>query len=958
MFKQTQLTTLIRTTLLSSLVVYPAVNTSAIAQEQQTDETEVISVTGIRNSLKESAFIKRNATQVVDAITAEDIGKLPDNNIAEALQRVTGLQIGRDAGGEGAGFQVRGLSQNRVEVNGRSLISNNSDNRNNSFTGISSALFAGVEVIKSPSASDTEGALGATVRLKTRKPFDTNPGTVSVTAKLAYDALRKDEVDPELSLFASNTWDSSLGDFGALINVSYQDYNQRTEQVANNGWRKLNAASYTNGGVNSANPGYPVWVPRTNRFQRFDYDRQKVGVDASFQFAPNTELEFFVDTTFIQFDSQQSQPKVVVDLKGGFLGFDYQADDLVTVTHKDGAQQGFLTAANVVSETKSDDPEFGQGGWVKYNPTNVLGEEQQYAFAFGGTYTKDDYIISLQAQTSRATNDVGNINTNFLLAKSEQVLQQVNYDFSGKSLPQVDIMLPNDRSGANREGFYMTNVWARNTDKETGEDSLKIDLEYTLDQGIFTSFETGLRLANRTANRREFQLADVNNYLSDLDPSDPNYDDTTIGQSMNVLLDDLPSQVQNMIVVSDGEYMSGEAGSIPRKWLTLNHMSTDEFKAMADTVLALDDDPAYSGPVSAFNEMPTSWFDIEEKTTAVYAQQNFEGDDFRGNFGVRYVKTDATVAANQNGEPKSESSDYSDFLPSFNINYDLTDTMNLRFAAAKVMSRPNPIDLSPALNLAGNSQSASIGNPNLSPFKATQYDLSYEWYISDTSAFTAAIFYKDVASFFKTGTRNEIIDETLDRNSDGCTVELANQGTDPNCNIAKAQEDEVVLRFKENGESGTIQGLELSWQQDFSELLSAPFNGFGYVLNYTYTDSEQPGQNFNQVTGAELPLPQLSENSYNAIVYYEKDGLGVRFAYNYRDERLLSNSQGGLAKYADAFDQLDLSIDYAIDDNINLFFSGSNILDSEVYQYVGITDATFMYRKTGPRYTLGLRAKF
>ncbi|WAJ71809.1 TonB-dependent receptor [Catenovulum adriaticum] len=958
MLKLTHLSTLIKTSLLTSLIVYPAINIAALANEQETEDPETITVTGIRNSLKESAYIKRNATQVVDVITAEDIGKLPDNNIAEALQRVTGLQIGRDAGGEGAGFQVRGLSQNRVEVNGRSLISNNSDNRNNSFTGISSALFAGVEVIKSPSASDTEGALGATVRLKTRKPFDTAPETVSVTAKLGYDTLREDEVDPELSLFASNTWDSSLGDFGALINVSYQDYNQRTEQVENNGWRKLNGASYTNGDVNAVNPGYPVWVPRTNRFQRFDYDRQKIGLDASFQFAPNTELEFFVDTTFIQFDSQQSQPKVVVDLKGGFLGFDYQDENLTTVTHTDGSQQGFLMAANVISETNADDPEFGQAGWVKFNPTNQLGEEQQYALAFGGTYFKNDYKLSVQAQTSRSTNDSKNINTNYLLAKSEEVQQQVNYDFSGKGLPQAEIILPNNRSGATFDGLYMTNVWARNNDKKTGEDSLKIDFEYTLDNGIFTSFETGLRLADRTASRKEFQLADLNNYLSDLDPSDPNYDDSTSGQNMRIALTDLPTEVQNMIVVTDGEFMSGEAGAVPRKWITLDHMSAQQFKAMGDIVLALDDDPNYSGPVSAFNETATAWFDIEEQTSAIYAQQNFAGDNFRGNLGVRYVKTDATVTANQNGVPKSEENNYSDFLPSFNINFDLTDKMNIRFAAAKVMSRPNPVDLSPALNLAGNSQSATIGNPNLAPFKATQYDLSYEWYISDTSALTAAIFYKDVASFFKTGTRNEIIDETQDRNSDGCTVALANEGSDVNCTVAKAQEDEVVLAFKENGESGTIQGLEMSWQQDFSELLPAPFDGLGYVLNYTHTDSEQPGQNFNQVTGEELPLPNLSKNSYNAIVYYEKDDVGVRFAYNYRDERLLSNSQGGLAKYADAYDQLDVSIDYALNDQVNLFFSGSNVLDSDVYEYVGISDATFRYRKTGPRYTMGLRAKF
>ncbi|KMT64046.1 TonB-dependent receptor [Catenovulum maritimum] len=959
MFKQSTVSNYVKIALAASIAVSPIMINKAFAAEESADETEVISVTGIRNSLKESAYLKRNASQVVDAITAEDIGKLPDNNIAEALQRVTGVQIGRDAGGEGAGFQVRGLSQNRVEVNGRSLISNNADNRSNSFTGISSSLFAGVEVIKSPSASDTEGALGATVRLKTRKPFDTKPGTVSVTAKVGYDSLRKNEKDPEVSVFASNTWDTSLGQLGALVNVSYQDYHQRTDQIENNGWRKLNSASYQNGEANEVDPGYPVWVPRTNRFQRFDYDRQRVGLDTSIQFAPNEEMEFFLDATYVKFETQQNQPKVVVDLKGGSLGFSFDDADLMTIENIDGSQQGFLMSGDVTSKIDPVNPGSGQTGWVKYNPTNQLTDEYQYALAFGGEIVKGDLVINSQIQTSKAVNDSKNINTNFLLSPEEQEMQKVFYDFSGNGAPQVDIQLPNGRSGESTEGFYMTNIWARNQDKETGEDSFKLDLDYTLDNGIFTNVEAGLRLAERTAKRKEFQLSDTDNYLSD-DENAEYYDSSYAGQNMQILISDLPSELDGFIVNTDDQFMDGEPGEIPRSWFTLRELSQPEFKAMGDIVLALDDSPNHSGPVSVFAENTLAWFDISEKTTALYAQANFEGDFFRGNFGGRYVNTDATMIANENGSPRSVTNEYSNFLPSVNINFDIAENMNLRFAAAKVMSRPNPVDLSPALNLGGNSQSAKRGNPNLNPFEATQFDLSYEWYISDTSAFTAALFYKDVASFFKTGTVNEIIDPEQDRNDDGCTWSLYLENTDANCTESKALEDEVVITQQINGDEGKIQGTELSWQQDFSNMLPAPFDGLGYVLNYTYTDSEQPveNQNSNQVTGEQLSLPDLSKNSYNAIMYYEKHGFGIRLAYNYRDERVTSNSQGGLAKYADAYDQLDISADYKISNELNVFFSGTNITDSDVYQYLGVPGVTNSYRKTGPRYTLGIRATF
>ncbi|GEA13600.1 TonB-dependent receptor [Alteromonas sp. KUL49] len=972
MFKQNKLATLVRSHLLTSLMVSAVAFPFAVhAQEANTqqsqetaaeDEAEIIVVQGIRGSLSRSTMTKRAADQIVDAISAEDIGKLPDNNIAEALQRVTGLQIGRDEGGEGAGFQVRGLSQNRVEINGRSLISNNSDNRNNSFNGISSALFAGVEVIKSPSASDTEGALGATVRLKTRKPFSTKPGTIQVAGKVSHDDLRGDEYDPEINLFASDVFETSAGDLGVLINISAQDYHQRTDQFQNNGWSKLGGNRYNLANAqhipegeltNPGNPGYDVWVARTNRFQRMDFDRQRIGIDSSIQWQASENLELFSDITLVKFETQQNQPKVVTQLHQGNIRFGFSPEDLITVTDQDDVQHGFLMRGTAVSATNANNPNFGQGGWIKYNPTHNLTEEEQYAVAFGGQYLEDDWSVKAQYQTSRAVNDTKGINTNFQLTKANEVLQRVEFDFFGSDLPQVNNILPEGFSALETEGFEMRNVWSRNQDRETGEDSFKLDFEFMYELGPIYALKTGYRYSNRIANRNQFQLND---------PSDGN-------ESFTVLIDELPDNVRQFITLLEDPFMEGVSGTVPRQWFTLSEMTNGEFVEVANAMFALDDPEGFEGPAAEFLENFGNFFDIEEKTHAIYAQADFEGDFYRGNFGVRYVQTDAAIDAYNilsNGpndafdpafaELVSAANDYSKFLPSANISFDLSEDMQLRFAAAKVMSRPNPADLSPALNLPGNSQQANVGNPNLAPFEATQFDVSYEWYMSQTSALSAAIFYKDVASFFKEGTRNEIIDISEDRNSDGCTV--ATIGIAPDCTAEIAQDDEVVISFKENGESGTIRGFELSWQQDLGDFFDSTLDGFGFVLNYTYTDSDQPEQNFNQVTGEELPLPQLSEVSYNAIVFYEKNGLGIRLAYNYRDESLIANSQQGLARYADEYDQLDISADYQLSEDTTLFFSGTNITNSPVHEYVGISQATYTYRETGARYTAGIRTRF
>ncbi|KMT64054.1 TonB-dependent receptor [Catenovulum maritimum] len=380
MFKRKSLAEQIRLHLLASATVLAPISLQNVyAAEEQAEDTEVIEVTGVRNALKEANFLKKNASQIMDAISSEDIGKLPDTNVAEALQRITGVQIFRNETGDGAGFQVRGISQNRVEVNGRSMVSNGDGNRSNAFDSTSSALFKGIEVIKSPMADTTEGALGAVIRLKTFKPLDFKN---SHTFSGQYQYLDSTNNDKGVigTALAAGKWEVNDGLFGALINVSYEDRDITTNRfgaewgLPNNrpnvqcGAGSGNTAvgvfdpaisepslehpcaylaqgtiNHADGSVSSGvdypvsdlrygldengNPrsvqsveprlAYSIYHPDNFVFERKPFNNKKSGLDVNLQWSPNEDLEFYLQATYQKFEQFRPQTKIVIPAGGG-----------------------------------------------------------------------------------------------------------------------------------------------------------------------------------------------------------------------------------------------------------------------------------------------------------------------------------------------------------------------------------------------------------------------------------------------------------------------------------------------------------------------------------------------------------------------------------------------------------------------------------------------------------------
>ena len=373
-------------------------------------------------------------------------------------------------------------------------------------------------------------------------------------------------------------------------------------------------------------------------------------------------------------------------------------------------------------------------------------------------------------------------------------------------------------------------------------------------------------------------------------------------------------------------------------------------------------------PVEKFI-MPLESWSVEVNTSAFYVETDFEGDDvpYQLNLGIRAVKTEVTVRGAQassqtddyygthtwNGTFKTwtnteQKTDYWDVLPSANFSYDIDDDQKIRISAARVMSRPSNQDLGRGFGteFVRNDKDQYVfsagdaGNANLKPFRANQFDVSYEWYMDDLSYLAAGIFYKDVDSFLVNVTNSEFV----------------NDGSD-------SGESAAGVSRPSNGEGATVQGLEFAWQQGFE-------NGLGFIINYTYSDSSTDQ---NSLTEKGLPLVGISKHAYNLIGFYENDGLSARIAYSWRDKYLSPDStfisivgltdQFGandrpLANWYSDYGQFDASISYDVSDNFTITAEAINITGENQTRYAEFENLFRSFSSGEARYIVGASFRF
>ena len=868
-----------------AMVLSGGATSFAMAAEEAVDETtEVIEVRGIRGSLKENINAKRFADGVVDVITAEDIGKFPDKNVADTLSRITGVAVSREFG-EGEKITIRGAGPkyNRTLLNGQSVGSADwfildEANRSFNYTLLPSVIVKGLEVQKSPAASHEEGSIGGSVVLRTRRPLELDANTASFAAEAQYSET-SEKTDPNLSGMYS--WKNEEENFGILVSAVKQDRTVERQGFEVLGW------------IEDENDDF--LVPRNIGVPRFLQDRERETIFASVQYAPNDDLIF-------TFNALQSDMQVD-NQNANLINFAFgdRADIIANATD---VQNGAILAST-------------GGGNVAYNFINRVSKTETEQFHLDVDYVGDEFTVNFEIGTTEA-------NGGTLRETSwEYVAAGAGYTYDLTGTPNVEMGV----SGDDAQEFGFGWIWGGSKPATDEEDFAQLDFELPVDLGPFSTIKTGVKFrdAKRTQGRHAYSWHATQD-------TDPNSDWNGTMQSIR---DNCPTLADcGLDALGNVNVNVAATGNIT------NQLAHNR-KVMEDLAFG-------SGSAYAIHDNLGEIWEVEEESIALYVQGDFSGDGYRGNLGLRYVSTDQTSSGYEFSQDSSglktingnwlnpsrldwvsKDNDYSEFLPSFNVAFDLTDEQILRVSAARVMSRQNWQDISGNEgygSLAGGRGSGTRGNPILDPTISNQFDVSWEWYYNDASMLSVAYFMKDISSFRVTDVFTE--DRYDEQNEAWVPVDFA-QPT--------------------NGAGGVIDGIEVGIQHDFG--------GYGLSGNYTYTNSESDEIRDPARAGSGL-VDGTSQNMLNLTAYYENDVFGARLMYNYRSEWYKGIHFNGDELFNDAYGQWDASASYNFNENITFTLEAVNIADEEVMEY-NIDKARIMsLYSNGRRFVAGIRVSF
>ena len=849
---------------------------------------EEVIVTGMRASLEDSLNRKRMSDQMVDAITSEDIGKLPDDNIGEALQRIPGLTLDREAG-EGKGVGVRGLGADLsiVTINGQQMASTEGSREFN-FSVLDASIVSALEVWKSPMARQDEGAVGGTINIMTRGPLDYKTTKINLSAAGQYEEL----TEKWGGKYSGNIyWQNEDQTFGLGLAANYSDRVTRSDQVIIPGWTQVDSAHKdwkSRGWDDLAEQHgldylfYPIDASSRIR----TYDRQRTGINPTLQWRPTDKLEINIYGFYSKledYDTNQSSQVRIRDLvRGGgrdVNNYDWEFDGPIAVFFD-------ATDANI------------KGSWRAYRTAATLRENEWISKGVNATA---DY------QLNDTTNLYFAVGTN--TGSGDKLTYPVTdfRDAIGFSVDlRDDILFPQTIINGGGTDDSVMELWSLSINNQFDEEEKNyVQFDFTKDVGwgdIF-SIQAGIKYKEDSTDHTQVRHTD----------NGEGVDGQTLAD-FALMCGDSPCRLSTTY---ENDTLAPLNGTF----------------TMVNLGQVLDTFPLDGrGTEIRYNES----YLVEEDTTAGYIQFNLDGEIFntpyRGNFGVRYYSTDLISSGWLDREGTITGvveRTYSDWLPSLNLAFIPREDLILRMGLGKVMARPNQEDLALAGTYNLVEETARVGNPFLDPFEATTADLGIEWYFSDVGLISAAVFYKDIASFISNG----II-------PGGIPVDTGNG----------------IVIFDAtgpiNGDSGTVKGFEIGYQQVLKY-------GFGLQINYTYTDSDVSIPYFEGDQEFAMPLEGLSEDSMNFILFWESDRFSVRTAYNYRSAFLSNraNTQGNPA-FTDDYGQWDASANWFINKRFTLSLNAININDEARYQYFLEPDRMLAHRASGRRFSIGLRYRF
>lgn len=879
----------------------------AAAQDQQQSEqpqqapeasSEDIVVTGIRSSLQGALNAKRNAAQVLDAISAEDIGKFPDKNVGEALQRVTGVQLTR-SDGEGSGITIRGAdpSLNRVEINGVTALSTTvGGGRDVDFRDLPSEFVNRLEVVKSATADMTEGGVGGTVRVITRRPFDNGGKPYLAGSAQAIYADIGDHMDPRLALIGSDTF--ANGTIGVLVSGTFENRNVESHQARTTGWVQLkdaNGAVYdlNNDGVGDFFPDIPRYV--INRLETRRY-----ALNGILEWRPSDDFKAYVESNWTKSIQSVTSQYLQTGTSGGIV------DTENTIIGPDNTVE-YLVMTNNTSKAQTS--QLG----VSYR--NILGDIKRttYNVALGADWTTGNLTLTPKISLSKAKAYNNEINATAAVTGMSSLI--VDYS-NGQNAPQI--ILPNDPTTT--AGINQLTVLRRPRYDDQTEKMAKLDAEYKTDGGLFTSFKIGGQYRDLTVKSRFYTRTTTLNGFSD--PAVQAQIDSII--SGNAALGTSPFFHTGNLGFT-GDY-SG--------WLNMT-------QGIADAV-GIPDPFAEGGcPANADGtcQVYTDTWKVGERNLAGYGQASFAFDvgavPVSGVIGARVVntkvKTSGYLSTGGVISPVSYDSNSTEFLPSINMKAELIpNKLMARATATEVMARPLPQQLAPRFTIDVVGLSGSRGNPNLQPFRARQYDAGLEYYINRTSFASVTYFRKEISSFIQNTT-----EPYTDASGVTYTITVPTNGT----------------------QKVTINGVEAGAQIAFDFIDVPVLKQMGVVANYTYSkDSGYEGKDY--FTGDSLPFQGLSRHAYNISAYYEDDVVSLRGAYNWRSKYLITaQGRGNNPEFGEAYGQLDASLNVTLMPGISMFLEGVNLLDATRKENANSVERRTIIETVGRRVYGGIRFK-
>jgi hypothetical protein len=913
--------------LLSAPAIAYAQATPPTGQTTEPDAVEEVVVTGIRASLRSAMDVKRNSLQVVDSISAEDIGDFPDKNLSEALQRVTGVQISRQDG-EGRGVSIRGAdpSLNRVEINGSSALSLTvgGGDRAVDFRDIPVEFVSRLDVVKSPTADMAEGGIGGTVRVITRRPFDSKKPFVAGSIQGVYSNLAK-EYDPKLALIGSRTF---LNDtLGVLLSGTWEKRHLNSNNARTTGW--LDRAP-TPTGVNSLpgrssdvnGDGKLDFIPDIPRYIIDRRETERKALSTVVEWRPTDNFKAYFDATYATATEQVNSS--FLQLSGSSGAIDYSKTTLGadnTVNHIE-----LISAPNLPID-------------LAYR--NILGnlERTQYTTAVGGEWKLDKWVFDARFDYSNAEVQNNEINSTATIFGVPRAV--IDYK-GGKGAPNMSFPGLDVTTGQGVKRIDALFNPRNNTSEETAQ---QFNITYKPEGSWLTSIKAGVQARQFETDQILYQRTTRLNCQGDASSGAIGAVATSCATLEEII--NINSIVQSVPFFKTGDL--GYSGGI-RQWndnTMATYAATLAVAGRNDDVYAVNPNPntaARYGDPGTYQAFLDTW-SVEEKTRSAYVQANFEFHELRvpisGTLGVRVVDTETLSAgynrvqtgttANPivNFVPGEEEGGYTKTLPSLNLRAEFIPGKLIgRAAVSKVMARAAPAQLALRRSIDQIGFTGSRGNPDLQPFEATAYDAGLEWYFNRESFVSATYFRKEISSFIINQTTPEVID--------GQTYAI---------NRPINGDDEV-----------TIDGLEIGGQYAF-DFLPGPFNGLGVLANFTY-QKDKGFKGTNRLTNELLPFPGLSRKSYNVSLYYEDDKFSARASYNWRGDWLITpTGRGNLPEFNKAFGTLDVSASYNVNDNITVFVEGVNLTDEVRQEYNA--DARQIGNETfGSRYFFGVRAKF